>query len=120
MPKLIVKNNTNHNVRRANKVFPKKSTKETFIRKSKIPVIDSCVSLEWEYADPLMAVDFANIEDYTARELKEFARRAEIKNYSTMLKDDLIKRLEIKKGIREYHPEENEEVKEDEVQDTES
>ena len=100
MPRLIVTNISNKEVRRANKTFPKKETKETKIRKSKIPVIDACRSLEWEYADPLMELDFDNITKYTSLELKEFARKAKVKNYSTMLKDELIKQLEIKKGIR--------------------
>lgn len=100
MPRLIITNNSNKEIRRANKTFPKKSTKETKIRESKIPIIDACKSLDWEYADPLMELDFDNINKYTSLELKEFARKAKIKNYSTMLKDELIEQLEIKKGIR--------------------
>ena len=121
MPKLIIKNRTNKEIKRANKSFAPKEERKVFINKYKVAVIDACVGLEWEYADPLMAVDFENIEDYTARELKEYARRAEIKNYSTMLKDDLIEKLEIKKGIKQPNQkvEDVDEVEEDEVEDTE-
>lgn len=107
MPKLIVKNSSYKTIERSNKVFPPRSEKETFVNKNRIAEVDACKSLDWKYADPLMELDFENIKSYTSLELKEFAQKAGVKNYSTMLKDDLIKHLEIKKGIREPEVEED-------------
>lgn len=113
MPRLKVTNISKKRIKKANKIFEPKQTKETFIKDSKLPVIDSSVSLEWKYADPLMELDFDNIESYTSLELKEFAQKVGIKNYSKLLKDDLIYELRVKKGLINEEPEEEVEDEEE-------
>lgn len=115
MPRLTITNTSNKMIRRANKTFKPRQTKETYIRDGKIPIIDACRSLDWKYADPLMELDFDNITSYTSLELKEFAQKAGIKNYSKLLKDDLIHELKVKKGLIE--PEEEEEEVEESEED---
>lgn len=101
MPRLIVTNNSQQTVRRANKTFPPKETKETFIRESKINQIDACKYLDWEYTEEdkvrmvLKTADLDNLEEeYTARELKEMARKVgTIEGYAKMVKAKLAEHL---------------------------
>ena len=119
MPRLTITNTSDKMIKRANKTFKPGQTKETYIRDGKIPIIDACKSLEWEYADPLMELDFDNITSYTSLELKEFAQKAGVKNYSKLLKDDLIHELKVKKGLIEPEKEEEEEEEEEWVEESE-
>jgi len=121
---ILVKNNSKKLITRSTETFTPNSERVVELEKDSIKFkqIDRCSSLEWEYCDRVDEVGDKDFNSFTSIELKEIAQDVGIKNYSNMLKNELVESLEHYRetGEKELPGEEPEEVpEEEEEKDTE-
>jgi len=115
--KIVVKNTSRKIIhRRTETIMPLEEKVVELERDSvKFKQLTRCSSLDWEYFSKIDEVGLDNLDKLTSLELKEEAQRLGIKNYSKMLKQELID------TIIDYmeNPEKYEEVEEEESEEVE-
>lgn len=95
MPVIKVKNKSKYAIARANKTFPPKKAINVNIRENQMYEVVACTKLEIikeVFTEKFKDVDFDNLDDYKAEELKEICKRAKVK-YWGLTKDELVKAL---------------------------
>ena len=93
---ILVKNKSKKLITRSTEAFPPRSERvvQVGVDSIKFKQIDRCSSLEWEYVSRVDEVGDKPFKEFTSIELKEIAQDVGIKNYSNMLKDELVESLE--------------------------